>query len=356
MQLPFEAKICIKFYFLAKKIKNNLESLALTGGSKAMAYMLAGIGALTAGAFFYSAPCKKKTETKASCIFCKQSESNPRSVVEKQKICEGRHIRLLLDNSPIMPGHVLITTTEHKERSHELDEKEVLAEHAMMQQIAKVYREEYNADSYLVVQKNGRNAGQAVLHYHKHIYPVASKADLKTAQCNFTKKFLSCSLLGAKLKDSELTRIKDDLGVKIAVPEIAADIDIAIDRNLVRIFIPKKQIGLGHVIIETAASNGKAHEITQEEAIACQDALVRIVTIYRDMFDTESYMQLQENGANTGQSTPKFRIHLYAAPNSSSRYLSQARNLLHYLFPCLGNRASQDFKNRIARLNQEALV
>ena len=350
-----------------------------------MIYSVLGIGAVTTAALICTGTCslhKKKATTDAavasatSCIFCQKSETNKRSVVDSQKFGETKYVRTLLDTIPMLPGHALLTTAQHKVRANELSDEEVLAEHEALKQTVAMYKTKYNAENYLILQKNGRPAGQSVPHYHKHVYPIASKAMLRRANWNFAVKFFTFGLCSTKLQGQKLSKLQSELTPMIhltdevqlpaktrhvtkkkegdvkssSVTKTTAVVscalcpvlksDVSAPLPLVEIVVQAKQIGPGHVIIKTTRHVEKAHERTPEEVLACHKALQKVVRAYQTVFATSDYVQMQENGAASGQKSPHFYTHLYAVPKTKHEYLRQMEALVKYSFPSTQSTAS----------------
>lgn len=259
------------------------------------------------------------------CVFCSDQ------VIAKQGIADNRNVRILLDTSPMLPGHMLITTVEHKKKAHELSYDEVLNEHKSLQQIVWVFKTKYNADSYLQLQKNGSTAGQSVDHYHRHIYPIRTQAMLDRAHFNFFLKF--ATQYSAKLQGEKLTALQRELKEKIQVADRGVHVREAPQEPLVQVEASDRPIMPGHVIISTTRRDvAKAHERTPEEVVACHDALKKVVEIFRDRFQTEEYVQIQESGEAAGQKKPYFQMHLYPVPPTKHQYLDQFVAFVRYTF------------------------
>jgi histidine triad (HIT) family protein len=360
-----------------------------------MMYPALGIGALTAAVLLCTGTCsgsKKKAAASdaavaqaSSCIFCPQSDANKRSVIEGQKIGETKNVRILLDTTPMLPGHVLITPAQHKVRAHELSESEVLAEHAALQQIVAMYKTKYKANDYLTLQKNGKAAGQSVAHYHKHVYPIASTTDRLRANWNFAVKFFTFGFCSTKLQGEKLKKLQRELTPQIHLTEesvaparvldkreavekkgdeeksasdkkvvVAASCalcpakasdkkasDEATPQPIVQVVVLAKQIGPGHVIIKTTRHVEKAHERTPEEVLACHKALQKVVQAYKTVFDTDDYVQIEENGAASGQADPHFHTHVYAVPKTKHEYMRQMEAIAKYSFEAVRSTADK---------------
>lgn len=100
-----------------------------------------------------------------ACPFCHEA------VIERQKIDANDCVIALLSYKPITEGHILIIPKRHCEFYEELTEDEILAIHRMIRRVHNVAKEYFQVDSYLLLQKNGKNVGQSVPHVHFHYIP-----------------------------------------------------------------------------------------------------------------------------------------------------------------------------------------
>lgn len=99
------------------------------------------------------------------CPFC-----DPK-VLEGQSFYEDDLAIALYTHRPIYPGHCLIIPKRHVLRFEELTEAEASQ---MMQLIKKVdvaAQKVFGTSAYLLLQKNGYEAGQSVPHVHFHYIP-----------------------------------------------------------------------------------------------------------------------------------------------------------------------------------------
>lgn len=99
------------------------------------------------------------------CPFCNSA------IIEKQYITETEHLYALYCLTPATKGHLLIIPKRHIIRLEELSSGEMSELSELTQQFAPVFKELYGVDDYLVLQKNGKNAGQQVPHIHFHLVP-----------------------------------------------------------------------------------------------------------------------------------------------------------------------------------------
>jgi histidine triad (HIT) family protein len=105
---------------------------------------------------------KKNNE---ECPFC-----NPQKLAQQAFLSENGIIGFY-PHKPIVPGHVLILPARHVARYEELTQDELEAIGALVRRIHEGAKELFHEEDYLLLQKNGREAGQSVLHLHFHYLP-----------------------------------------------------------------------------------------------------------------------------------------------------------------------------------------
>jgi histidine triad (HIT) family protein len=107
----------------------------------------------------------QKNFSKENCPFC-----NP-SVLDKQTVYESDSCLALLSYKPATPGHMLILPKRHVERYDELTSEEAASLQAMIARVDRTEREVLGATGYIILEKNGVEAGQSVPHVHFHYFP-----------------------------------------------------------------------------------------------------------------------------------------------------------------------------------------
>ncbi len=100
------------------------------------------------------------------CIFCKQE------VIERQQVWENRSFRILADYSPIREGHLLVMPKRDVRRIDELDDNESVDMMQAVKKAASFFKDVIGTEDYIMLQKNGRAAGQTVDHAHIHLIPI----------------------------------------------------------------------------------------------------------------------------------------------------------------------------------------
>ena len=105
------------------------------------------------------------------CPFC------DKKVVEYQKYFENDIVLGLISHRPVAKGHCLIIPKRHIDTFDKLNDEETLAISNLIKKTHLTAAKVLHADSFILLQKNGRNVGQTVPHIHFHYIP--RKADEK---------------------------------------------------------------------------------------------------------------------------------------------------------------------------------
>jgi diadenosine tetraphosphate (Ap4A) HIT family hydrolase len=108
----------------------------------------------------------------AVCPFC-----NP-DVIERQSVAETDKFHVLYCLTPATDGNLLIVPKRHMTRFEELEPDEAAELFKVIQKTQDVFKKYFGLSDYLLVQKNGKNAGQSVDHIHVHAMPCPEKMDL----------------------------------------------------------------------------------------------------------------------------------------------------------------------------------
>ena len=116
------------------------------------------------GAYFL-VPKRVNTLKSIPCPFCKTS------VLESQKFYEDELILVLYTHKPIMPGHCLIIPKRHVERFENLSDAEAIRICRTICKVDQAVSNVFGTSTYLLLEKNGHEAGQTVPHVHFHYIP-----------------------------------------------------------------------------------------------------------------------------------------------------------------------------------------
>ena len=120
------------------------------------------------------------------------------------RVYEDEHVLAFLDIGPLSNGHTLVIPKERKAQLHQLSDEQSAAIGRVLPRIARAVLKVTGATAYNVLQNNGAEAHQAVLHVHFHIIP-------KFADSGLGVEWRPGSLDGAK--GAELaTKLRGALG------------------------------------------------------------------------------------------------------------------------------------------------
>lgn len=101
----------------------------------------------------------------SSCPFCDPA------IIKNESILETENAIVFGCITPATKNHVLVVPKRHVLALEELTDEEASGIHALISQMAKVFKDFYCISDYLVVLKNGKLAGQSQSHIHFHMIP-----------------------------------------------------------------------------------------------------------------------------------------------------------------------------------------
>ncbi len=87
------------------------------------------------------------------------------------RLYEDEHVLAFLDVGPLARGHTLVIPKERKAHLHELSDEAAAAVGRVLPRLARAVMKATGASAYNVLQNNGAEAHQAVMHVHFHIIP-----------------------------------------------------------------------------------------------------------------------------------------------------------------------------------------
>jgi histidine triad (HIT) family protein len=87
------------------------------------------------------------------------------------KVYEDEHVLAFLDIGPLSHGHTLVIPKERKAFLHELSDEAAAAIGRVLPRLSRAVLEATGAPAYNILQNNGREAHQVVMHVHFHIIP-----------------------------------------------------------------------------------------------------------------------------------------------------------------------------------------
>ena len=129
---------------------------------KWMIFSILFMTSLIGGVYFFSPRLARFTEY---CAFC-----DPK-VLDRQKFYEDDLVLALYTHKPILPGHCLVLPKRHVERFEVLTDSEITQIGRVIKKVDQAVTKVFGTSSYILLQKNGIEAGQSVPHVHVHYIP-----------------------------------------------------------------------------------------------------------------------------------------------------------------------------------------
>ena len=112
------------------------------------------------------------------CPFCSiVSGESPASIVY-----EDKDVLAFMDLSPATVGHTLVVPRDHWENIYEVPEETLTKLIAVVKRLCVAVKKTVDADGIMLIQNNGRAAGQVVFHLHFHVIPVSSNSGVRKGQ------------------------------------------------------------------------------------------------------------------------------------------------------------------------------
>ena len=92
-------------------------------------------------------------------------------VREGQRLYDGKHLMVLANWIPIVPGACMIIPKRHVARVSELNADELVEFGDVVKRVQNAFQKVYNTSDMLLCAQDGINAGQTVFHVHFHALP-----------------------------------------------------------------------------------------------------------------------------------------------------------------------------------------
>jgi histidine triad (HIT) family protein len=109
------------------------------------------------------------------CPFCRIASGKAAASL----IYEDKNVLAFMDLSPATVGHTLVIPREHWENIYEVPEETLTKLIAVVKRVSVAVKKTVGADGIMVIQNNGRAAGQIVFHLHFHVIPVNSNSEVR---------------------------------------------------------------------------------------------------------------------------------------------------------------------------------
>jgi histidine triad (HIT) family protein len=87
------------------------------------------------------------------------------------RVYEDDHVLAFLDIGPLSHGHTLVVPKERKAQLHQLSDDASAAIGRVLPRLCRAVMKATGATAYNVLQNNGAEAHQAVMHVHFHVIP-----------------------------------------------------------------------------------------------------------------------------------------------------------------------------------------
>ena len=104
---------------------------------------------------------------KDDCIFCKIAAGE----IPSATVYEDDDFRAILDLDPAAKGHTLVIPKSHSDNLLSVEPDTAAKALKVISKTANAIKEALGCDGINVVQNNGEEAGQTVMHLHFHIIP-----------------------------------------------------------------------------------------------------------------------------------------------------------------------------------------
>jgi histidine triad (HIT) family protein len=101
------------------------------------------------------------------CVFCRIIAGEQHGAF----VYKGERVVAFLDINQAAPGHTLVVPREHVAHWWDLSDEDAAAAAIVAKSIMRALREIFDPAGMLIEQRNGRAAGQEILHVHLHLIP-----------------------------------------------------------------------------------------------------------------------------------------------------------------------------------------
>ena len=119
------------------------------------------------------------------CAFCDEE------VLQRGVFYEDDCVRVLYTHRPIVPAHFLVIPKRHVERFEGLSTEEIAHMGVAIQKLHQSAAKVFSTSSYILLQKNGQEAGQTVPHVHFHYIARDSNSVLTFAAQSYIANLFS---------------------------------------------------------------------------------------------------------------------------------------------------------------------
>jgi len=110
-----------------------------------------------------------------SCEFCRIVSKHTLASI----VYENAYVIAFLDNRPASDGHTLVIPKKHFETIYDPQDEEIARLFTVVKKIALAIRKAVNPEGLIIIQRNGKAAGQHISHLHIHVIPRYSDEKLR---------------------------------------------------------------------------------------------------------------------------------------------------------------------------------
>jgi histidine triad (HIT) family protein len=111
----------------------------------------------------------------AECVICKIVAG----VAEASVVYEDDRVLAFLDIAPLTDGHTLVVPKEHYENVFDIPPDMLAHLTTVAQEVALRIRTELRVPSVNLINSSGSEAGQDVFHFHLHVVPRRTHAEIR---------------------------------------------------------------------------------------------------------------------------------------------------------------------------------
>jgi histidine triad (HIT) family protein len=101
------------------------------------------------------------------CVFCEIANEDS----QVSSVYEDDCVMAFLDNRPASDGHTLVIPKKHFETIYDIPDEEIAHLFKIVKKVAVAVKETVNPEGLTVIQRNGKAAGQHMVHLHVHVIP-----------------------------------------------------------------------------------------------------------------------------------------------------------------------------------------
>ncbi|SBS89334.1 histidine triad protein, putative [Plasmodium malariae] len=102
---------------------------------------------------------------------CEKYEFGMYEIDKREVFLTTKYSYGFVNNKPLLPGHILLTTLKKKKKYNDLDIEEIIDINLLSNFMCYVMGILFNTNNFSIAIQDGKDAGQTVDHLHIHIIP-----------------------------------------------------------------------------------------------------------------------------------------------------------------------------------------